>query len=98
MSDILKDWTEGHSERFRKEIMPFDHGLKETGLFTDKALIALLDKHPQNMLDVCTMGNANCELYPNKFQTGDFRDVDGKTRLKRSFGMCAEKSVCIFIL
>lgn len=82
MSDVLKDWTESHSERFRKEIMPFNHGLKETGLFTDKALIALLEKHPQNMLDVCTMGNPNCELYPNKFQTGDFRDVDGKTLLK----------------
>lgn len=33
------------------------------------------------MLDVCTMGNVDCELYPNRFQTGDFRGVDGKILL-----------------
>lgn len=82
MSDMLKDWTESHSDRFQKEIMPFHHGLKETGLFSDEALIALLNKHPHNMLDVCTMGSSECERYPNKFQTGDFRDVDGKVLLE----------------
>lgn len=82
MSDMLKDWTDAHSARFQKEIMPFHHGLKETGLFSDEALIALLNKHPQNMLDVCTMGPADCELYPNRFQTGDFRGVDGRILLE----------------
>lgn len=81
MSGMLKDWTEDNSDRFQKEIMPFKHGLKQTGLFSDEALIALLNKHPKNMLDVCTMGNADCDLYPNKFQTGDFRGVDGKVLL-----------------
>ena len=69
MSDMLKGWTEDHSDRFQKEILSFQHGLKDTGLFTDEALIALLNKHPHNMLDVCTMGNVDCELYPNRFQT-----------------------------
>jgi len=77
MSAMLKDWTEDHSACFQKEIMSFKHGLQETGLFSDEALILLLNKHPETMLDVCTMGNANCELYPNKFRTGDFRGVDG---------------------
>lgn len=81
MNGMLKDWTESHSQRFQKEIMPFKHGLKETGLFTDEALIELLNKHPHDMLDVCTMGDSNCSLYPNKFRTGDFRDVDGKVLL-----------------
>ena len=81
MSGMLKDWTKGHSKRFQKEIMLFEHGLNETGLFTDEALIALLNKHPSNLLDVCTMGNIDDELYPNRFQTGDFRDVDGKVLL-----------------
>lgn len=78
---MLKDWTESHSLRFQKEIMPFKHGLKETGLFTDDALISLLNKHPDNLLDVCTMGDADSEFYPNKFRTGDFRGVDGKVLL-----------------
>jgi len=82
MSDMLKDWTEYHSERFQKEILPFKHGLKETGLFTDEALAKLLNKHPSNMLDVCTMGRADSELFPNKFQTGDFRGVDGKVLIE----------------
>ena len=82
MSDMLKGWTEDHSDRFQKEILSFQHGLKDTGLFTDEALIALLNKHPHNMLDVCTMGNVDCELYPNRFQTGDFRGVDGKILLE----------------
>lgn len=82
MSDMLKDWTDVHSARFQKEIMPFRHDLKKSGLFTDEALIELLNKHPEDMLDVCTMGHADCELYPNRFQTGDFRGVDGKVLLE----------------
>jgi len=78
MTEILKNWTESHSARFQKEIMSFKHGLKETGLFSDEALTALLNKHPKHMLDVCTMGGPGSSLYPNKFRTGDFRDVDGK--------------------
>ena len=81
MSGMLKDWTRDHSKRFQKEIMLFEHGLNETGLFTDEALITLLNKHPSNLLDVCTMGNLDDELYPNRFQTGDFRGVDGKVML-----------------
>ncbi len=81
MSDMLKDWTEDHSASFQKEILPFKHGLNDTGLFTDEALITLLNKHPDNLLDVCTMGNLECDLYPNKFQTGDARGVDGKVLL-----------------
>ena len=82
MTGILKNWTEEHSAKFQKEIMPFKHGLKETGLFSDEALIKLLNKHPKNLLDVCTMGKTDCEFYPNRFQTGDFRDVDGSVLLE----------------
>jgi len=81
MNGILKGWSENHTARFQKEIMTFRHGLEETGLFTDEALISLLEKHPKNMLDVCTMGDPNHPVYPNKLRTGDFRDADGKTLL-----------------
>ena len=82
MTGILKNWTEEHSAKFQKEILAFKHGLKETGLFSDVALIDLLNKHPKNLLDVCTMGKSDCEFYPNRFQTGDFRDVDGSVLLE----------------
>jgi len=81
MSGMLKDWSADHTARFQKEIFTFRHGLNETGLFNDEALEKLLEKHPDNLLDVCTMGKSEHPLYPNKFRTGDFRGADGKTLL-----------------
>ena len=78
---IFKDWTDEHTKTFRKDIMTVRHNLNETGLFTDAALADLLDKHPSENLDVCTMGHDH-PLYPNKFRTGDFRDCNGKTLIE----------------
>lgn len=77
---IFKNWTDEHSAKFQSDIMSVDHKLEGTGLFTDEALISLLDKHPAEKLDVCTMGEH--ELYPNQFRTGDFRGCDGKFLLE----------------
>jgi len=74
---IFENWTDEHTAKFRKDILSVRHKLEETGLFTDAALADLLDKHPSEKLDVCTMGHDH-PLYPNKFRTGDFRDVSGK--------------------
>lgn len=79
--DIFKNWTDEHTKMFRKDIITVKHRLSETGLFTDEALAELLDKHPSDQLDVCTMSQEHA-LYPNKFRTGDFRDCDGKTLIK----------------
>jgi len=78
---VLKDWDETHTEKFQKDIITFQHNLEESGLFTEEALIALLDKHPSEQLDVCTM-TTDDPRFPNKFRTGDFRDVDGRTLLE----------------
>lgn len=78
---MLTDWTDEHTKKFQKEIMTFGHDLKSTGLFTDEALIKLLEKHPSNQLDVCTMGASDHPLYPNSFRTGDFRDTSGQVLL-----------------
>jgi len=72
---MLDGWTHDHTARFQNEILTFRHRLEETGLFSDEALIDLLERHPANMLDVCTMGATDDPLYPNKFRTGDFRDA-----------------------
>lgn len=78
MKNLLLDWSGDHTQRFEKKITTFKHGLNDTGLFTDEALAELLEKHPRNMLDVCTMGDPDHPVYPNRFRTGDFRDVSGK--------------------
>ena len=78
---MLTDWTDAKTAAFQKEIMGFSHNLSATGLFTDEALIDLLERHPSDKMDVCTMSAPNHPVYPNKFRTGDFRDVPGKTLL-----------------
>ncbi|MGJ8563204.1 MAG: hypothetical protein ACSHXY_06595 [Alphaproteobacteria bacterium] len=75
---MLKGWTDAHTAKFQKEIMTFDHGLRDTGLFTDDALVDLLNRHPSELLDVCTRGRIDDPKYPNKLRTGDFRDCAGK--------------------
>jgi hypothetical protein len=82
MSQIISNWTDEKTAQFQKEIFTFEHRLSETGLFTDEALVELLEKHPTNMLDVCTMEQAENTLYPNKFRTGDFRDTPGTVMLE----------------
>jgi len=69
VSDLIVNWTSEKS-------------LAETGLFTDEALIDMLDKHPSNYLDVCTMSNENHPKYPNRMMTGDFRDASSKEILE----------------
>jgi len=77
---MLKNWTDEHTQKFRKGMLTADHELSETGLFTDEALAELLDKHPRSHLDVCTI--ADHDVYQAKFRTGDVRDVDGKTLIE----------------
>ncbi len=78
---LLTDWTDTHSKKFQKEVLTFGHDLESTGLFTDEALIKLLEKHPSEQLDVCSMDENPDPRYPNQFLTGDFRGVPGETLL-----------------
>ena len=78
---ILSDWTAEHTARFQKSILGFGHDLAATNLFTDQALAAMLDAHPESELDVCTMGDGG-EAYPDRFRTGDFRGADGATLVR----------------
>ncbi len=52
---LLRDWTPESRKSYGKEIVRFRHGLADTGLFSDEALAALIDRHPLAARDVCTM-------------------------------------------
>ena len=75
---MLKGWTDAQSANFAKDIITFDHGLRDTGLFTDDALINLLDQHPASLLDVCSREPSPDPKYPGRLRTGDFRGCSGK--------------------
>lgn len=69
---MITDWTEEMSSVFRKTVFTFSHDLAATNLFTDQALIKLMEKHPSELTDVCTMGPTTDTRYPNRLRTGDF--------------------------
>jgi len=72
---MLSEWNEEHRKKFSNETILFGHKLVETGLFTDKSLIKLLERQPVDQMDVCSMTNNPDPSYPNAFITGDFRGV-----------------------
>lgn len=74
---MLKSWTEAHNAAFRKDVLTFDHGLRDTGLFTDDALSDLLDRHPSHLLDVCSLEKSPVPGYPGRLRTGDPRGCSG---------------------
>ncbi len=78
---MLNDWATGHTKRFREETITFAHDLEATGLFSDDALIALMENHPHEQFDICSNTQNPEPGFPNRFLTGDFRDVPAKTLL-----------------
>jgi len=77
---ILDNWTDEHTKKFQKDMFKVKHSLSKTGLFTDDALADLLDRHPKELLDVCTISDH--PVFEYKFRTGDVRGVDGKTLIE----------------
>ena len=78
---IIKDWSDAHNETLKNDVLLFDHGLRDTGLFTDEALIDLLDRHSAVLLDTCTLVESPDPDFPGRLRTGDFRDCSGKDLL-----------------
>ena len=52
---LLTPWTPSQKTAYRDGIVTFTHDLAGTGLFEDASLARLIDAHPRDMLDVCTM-------------------------------------------
>ena len=59
---LLVDWTQEDFNTVEEGVLVAQHGLGETGLFTDEALAEIIDSHPPEHLGVSTMG-----VDPNHF-------------------------------
>lgn len=55
MQDLLH-WTPEHQKRFTRDNLLFNHDLHTSELFSDDALIALIDRFPREGVEVFTMG------------------------------------------
>ena len=91
MYTVIEDWSAEHKARFQNAVMTFQHNLDRLEIFSDAALADLLDNHPNVLVDVCTMKQPDHSKFPNKFRTGDFRDVPGAVMIE------AAKSGAIWI-
>lgn len=73
--NILSPWSDADRAEYGHTIQTFSHGLQASGLFTDKALAALLDRHPGHLIDVCTM--VDDPDFPNRHCTVDPGEATG---------------------
>jgi len=77
---IIENWTDQDRRDYGKVIQTKPHRLQEFGLFTDTALADLLDRHPSELIDVCTM--LDDPGFPDKHCTVDFRGFSGRDIIK----------------
>jgi hypothetical protein len=52
---VMTPWSRSMSDAYGEAIVRFNHRLAETGLFSDAALAALIDRHSAAQTDICTM-------------------------------------------
>ncbi len=72
---IIENWTDQDRQDYGQKIQTKTHHLQDSGLFTDDALTTLLDRHPSEKIDVCTM--TTDPNFPDKHCTVDFRGFSG---------------------
>jgi hypothetical protein len=53
---FTSNWSEIARQNFRKSPMVIRHNYHEHQAFSDMALAALLERHPRDLIDFCTMG------------------------------------------
>ncbi len=54
---VICDWSPEKAEKFGRETVQFRHGLHERPMFSDDALVDVLDRYPRERLGVFTMGH-----------------------------------------
>ena len=55
-TELLKDWTADDFNILEEGVLLARHWLQETGLFSDQALVKIIDSHPADCLHINTMG------------------------------------------
>ena len=56
MDRFMSNWSDEARRKFRREPMSIRHNYHEHHAFSDVALAALVERHPRELTDFCTMG------------------------------------------
>jgi hypothetical protein len=77
---LIANWASTHSEHFRKKPMIWQHSAHQSPLFSDEKLIELIEKHPRDLSDFCTMGAGANDMA--SWRGGNPGDYSGEELLK----------------
>lgn len=72
---FASQWSDEARRKFRKEPMVVRHNYYEHHAFSDVALAALIDRHPRDMIDFCTMSDDATDR--DSWRAGDPGELSG---------------------
>ena len=75
----ITEWTRTHRENFRKAPTLWHHRIHESPLFSDEKLIELIEKHPRDLADFCTMNDGADDM--SSWRGGDPGNHSGEQLL-----------------
>ncbi|MEE2525154.1 hypothetical protein V0U79_02165 [Hyphobacterium sp. HN65] len=72
---VVTEWGNEAQSGFRKKFVVGQHDLHTRPEFSDEALAALIERHPADLIDFCTMGELDDGA--DSWRTGDPGDLSG---------------------
>ncbi|WP_421791965.1 hypothetical protein [Hyphobacterium sp.] len=72
---VVTEWTKEAQSGFRKKVVVGQHDLHQRPEFLDEALAALIERHPRDLIDFCTMGDL--DEGADSWRAGDPGDLSG---------------------
>ncbi|MEO1038256.1 MAG: cupin-like domain-containing protein [Pseudomonadota bacterium] len=76
---VFLNWDETKREEFRRGVVSLRHRLHKAPEFTEGSLAALIERHPDQMSDYCTMGDDPADR--DSWRGGAAEGLDGRTLL-----------------
>lgn len=77
---VMVDWNSEKTAEFRRGVIQARHRLHRAEEFSDDALAALLNRHPRELCDFCTMGDDPADR--ETWRAGDAGELDGHALLQ----------------
>ncbi len=77
---VLVDWNSEKSAEFRRGVIQARHRLNRAPEFSDLSLASLLNRHPRELCDFCTMGEDPADR--ESWRAGDPGKLDGQQLLE----------------
>jgi hypothetical protein len=78
--NVVTDWGSDAQSGFRNKVVVGQHDLHTRDAFTDEALAALIERHPRDLTDFCTMGDL--DEGADSWRAGDPGDLSGMEMLE----------------